>query len=261
MAKTALDAKRRDIFMLQPEQLTLVTDKNHPLYDPRVENPPDESMIANIAVYGVLEPILVRKNGSAIEVIAGRGRTKAAIEANKRLLAEGKPSLLIPAVVKGGSDADLFGILISENEIRRNDSMLIKGSKARKLLNMGYTIQQISVTFGVSRQSIENWLLAEELPEQIKEAIETGDISATAAIQVAEYSRDEQIERIKDIKEKGKKPTVQTMKSAANSQDNNPLPKMKTRKEIEKENSEWANTTEYTKGYKDALLWVLGEKA
>jgi ParB family chromosome partitioning protein len=134
MAKQALDAKRSDMFMIEPERLTLVYDKAHPLYDPRVENPPDESMIANIGVYGVQEPVLVRKNGDAIEVVAGRGRTKAALEANKRLKAEGKTPLLIPAIVKRGSDEDLFGILISENEIRREDSMIGKAKRPASYL-------------------------------------------------------------------------------------------------------------------------------
>ena len=257
MGKSALDAKRGNIFMIEPERLTLVTDKEHPLYDPRVEDAPEERMIANISMHGVLEPILVRKNGTAIEVIAGRGRTKSAIEANRRMVAEGKPPLLVPVIVRGGADADLFGVMISENEIRRDDTMLVKGSKARKLLNLGYTAQQIAVTFGVSRQAVETWLAAEELPQQIKDAVESGETTATAALQLGKHSREEQVKRYEDIKRQGKKPTVNTMRSAADSLENKPAPKMKTRMEIER------HLQEIQKGpheiaYKNALLWVLG---
>lgn len=263
MSKAALDAKRRDSFLLEPERLTLVTDKNHPLYDPRVEEPPSESMIANIAMHGVLEPIIVRKNGDAIEVVAGRGRTKATLEANRRLIAEGKPPLLIPAIVRGGSDADLFGVLVSENEIRREDSMIHKGEKARKLLNMGYTVQQIAVTFGATRQAVDQWLAVDELPTPIKDAVESGEVSATAALQMSGHSREEQIRRYEDIKQRGEKPTVRAMKSAAESPDNIPAPKMRTRRDVEKHISrimpiENNKPDEFHKGYIAALRWVLG---
>ncbi len=263
MSKTAIEAKRGNVFMLEPERLTLVTDKNHPLYDPRVEDDPSENMIANVAMHGVLEPILVRKNGNAIEVIAGRGRTKAVLEANRRLRAEGKPTLLIPAMVKGGSDKDLFGIVISENEIRREDSMINKGEKARKLLNMGHTVQEIAVIFGVTRQAVETWLTVEQLPDQIKGAVETGELSATAALQLAGAgrTREEQVARYEDLKKLGAKPTVKAVRSAAN--DNLQKPKMRTRKEIEDKIKDCppANYEEdnYDAGYIAALCWVLGD--
>lgn len=260
MGKSAIDAKRGDIFKLEPERLALVTDKNHPLYDPRVEEPPSESMIANIAMHGVLEPIIVRKNGDAIEVIAGRGRTKATLEANRRLVAEGKPPLLIPAIVRGGSDADLFGVLIAENEIRREDSMIHKGEKARKLLNMGYNVQQIAVTFGATRQAVDQWLAVDELPTQIKDAVESGEVSATAALQMSGHSRDEQVRRYEDIKQRGEKPTVQAMKSAAASPENKTAPRMRTRREIERELESIVHLDDdRSRGYKAALLWTLGE--
>ena len=264
MGKQAIDAPRKNLFMLEPERLTLVYDKNHPLYDPRVENDPDESMIANIAMNGVLQPITIRKNGAdIIEVVAGRGRTKATLEANKRLTAEGKPPILIPCVLKGGTDADLFGVMVSENEIRREDTMIVRGMKARKLLNMGYSTQQISVTFGVSRQAVQNWLATEELPQEIKDAVESGEITATAALELARtgHTQEEQIERFRDLKEQGVKPTVENVKTASKSQNNEPAPKVKKRKEIEQhlDMLDVGNSQDYEDGYRDALRWVLDE--
>ena len=260
MGKTAIDAKRGNVFMLPPERLTLIYDRAHPLYDPRVEDEPPENMVMNIAMHGVLEPVLVRKNGEAIEVIAGRGRTKATIEANRRLTAEGKLPILIPVIVKGGTDADMFGVMISENEIRREDTMIVKGGKARKLLNMGYTIQQIAVTFGVTRQAVNSWLAVNELPKPIKDAVEAGEITATAALQLSDHSREEQVKRFEDIKRQGIKPTVHAIRSAAKASDNQPLPKMKTRKEIETKLADYGDIEDaYTQAYSDALRWVLGK--
>ena len=262
MAKTAIQASRKDMFLVEPERLTLVYDKEHALYDPRVEDEPAERMIANVAMHGVLEPVLVRKNGDQIEVIAGRGRTKTALEVNRRLAAEGKPPIMVPIILKGGNDADLFGVMISENEIRREDTMLVKGQKARKLLNMGYTVQQIAVVFGVSRQAVESWLAAEELPQPIKDAVEAGEITATAALQLGGHSREEQVKRYNDLKQQGAKPTVANTRSAAATSDNRPAPRLKTRSEIEKEIERLSSCQPKDAdlyGRLHALRWVLGE--
>ena len=245
---------RKDVFMVKPENLTLVYDKAHPLYDPRVENEPPESMILNIMMNGVLEPIIVCKNGGDYKIVAGRGRTKATIEANKRLAAEGKPPINIPCIMRSGTDAELYGVMVSENEIRRDDTRLIKGEKARKLLNLGYTVTQIAVTFGVSRQAVENWLAADELPEEIKNAVESGEITATAAVELAKggQSKDEQVQQFEDLKKEGKKPTVHNVTKA---------PKVKRRKEIEAhlDNLDVGTCEEYENGYRAALRWVLNE--
>jgi ParB family chromosome partitioning protein len=174
----ALDAQRSDVFMLEPEKLTLVTDPAHPLYDPRVHDEPDEALVRNIMVYGVLEPVLIRKNGERVEVIAGRGRVKAALEANRRLTAEGKQPIRVPAIVKRGQDADMFGVLISENECRREDSPLAKSEKALRLINMGKSTAEVAIAFGVKRQSVESWLALGDVAQPVREAVEAGEISA-----------------------------------------------------------------------------------
>jgi ParB family chromosome partitioning protein len=209
---------------------------------------------------GVIEPVIVRKNGEKIEVVAGRGRTKAAVEANKRLTAEGKQPILIPVMVRGGSDADIFGVMISENEIRRGDTMLVKGAKARKLLNMGYDTKRIAVTFGVTRQAVESWLAADELPPELKNAIGSGAVSATAAIQNSGRSRDEQVDRIEEMSLQGKKVTVAIMRGEKEAQNAHSAPKLKLRKEIERKYMAYKNKSDdFAKGYREALMWVLGK--
>lgn len=116
---SALNAQRSDAFALEPEKFTLITAPEHPLYDPRVHDEPDESLVRNVMTYGVIEPVIIRRNGEKVEVVAGRGRVKAALEANRRLTAEGKQPIRVPAILKRGQDADMFGVLISENECRR----------------------------------------------------------------------------------------------------------------------------------------------
>ena len=60
MAKNSIDAYgasgKTNVLMFEPENLHIVTDKAHPLYDERVNLPFDEGMVLNIKELGVLEP-------------------------------------------------------------------------------------------------------------------------------------------------------------------------------------------------------------
>ncbi|WP_330996353.1 hypothetical protein [Burkholderia gladioli] len=80
MAKNSKDAYgakgKGNLLDFDPDDLTLVVDESHPLYDERVHWPLDEAMVRNIDFQGVLQPIEVSKNPEtgATEVVTGRQR-------------------------------------------------------------------------------------------------------------------------------------------------------------------------------------------
>lgn len=251
MAKLNIGETKGDLFKVEPEKLTLITDKNNALYDPRMELPLDENFVLNIMSIGVLEPILIRKNGDKIEVVAGRQRTRAAIEANKRLKLQGCEPLKIPAILKTGDEKEMLGILVSENEMRKDDDIFIKGEKARKLSNYGYTESEIANRFGVARQTVSNWLKADSLTEEVKKAVNSGELKVTAAVQLADLSNENQIEKLEEVRNLDVKPTAVTIKNVLNGIT---TPKMRTKKEI---NEKLKNTQDEV--IKNTLKWVLGE--
>ncbi len=57
------EAKRTDAFRIIPENLTLITDIMHPLYDSRVNDPLKPGFIDNIREYGIIVPIVCQKVG------------------------------------------------------------------------------------------------------------------------------------------------------------------------------------------------------
>lgn len=260
MGKSALDAPRLNAFNMEPEALTLVEDPTHPLYDSRVHHPVDEALMLNIMVNGVLEPVIVRKNAESIEVVDGRSRTKAVRAANERLKAEGKQTLRIPVIVRRGRDADLFGVVISANECRRNDELLVKIEKATRLMDMGKNEGEVAIAFGVSRTTVDTWLAVQDLAEPIRQAIETGEISVTAAASLARFSKEEQVEKFERLKTEGVKPSVRQLREVAK---DSPTvrPRLRSRKEIEArllELPEEGQRSDLEKGFALALLWVQG---
>ncbi|WP_369707599.1 ParB N-terminal domain-containing protein [Klebsiella variicola] len=102
MAKNSIDAYgasgKSNVLFFEPENLHLVTDTTHPLYDERVHLPLNEAVILNIMELGVLEPIIVWKDPETGKtcVVAGRQRVKNAKEANARRKRAGLESWPVP---------------------------------------------------------------------------------------------------------------------------------------------------------------------
>lgn len=210
--KRAFDASRGNIFLFDPEDLVLIEDKDHPLYDERIHLEVDESMIRNVMTHGVIQPIVVVKMANEPVVLAGRQRVKAALHANERLTADGQAPIKVPAVVRRGRDGDLFAVSVSENELRSDDSPLVRADKALRLLNMGRTEEEVAIAFGVSAVTIRNWLKLTELHGAVQHAVDGGEISATAAIQLHGLETKEQKAKLKKLISEGGKPTVRKAK-------------------------------------------------
>jgi len=78
---------KRDLFLVPPEKLVVIgldteDEPEHPLYDARVTLPIDQAMVADVAKFGVVQPIRARRNGDKLEVVVGRQRVRLAREAN-----------------------------------------------------------------------------------------------------------------------------------------------------------------------------------
>lgn len=220
MAKQALPGKRGNHFYMEPEDVCVVghdtTDgPEHPLYDERVKHPLDEGMVANIMYQGVIEPVIVRKDGDVPEVVAGRRRVLHAREANRRLREQGAATISIPVIARKGTDAAMAGVMISENEIRRDDGPLAKARKAAWLEDQGRDPQEIAVLFGVTVQAVKGWLALRECDDVVLQAVEDGLLPATAAVQLAKLPRKAQREAWRELADSGEKPTVKNTRAKA----------------------------------------------
>lgn len=200
---------RTEALLYLPEQLKLVTDKGHPLYDPRVNLPVSQELVHSILEHGVLENVLVRKNGeengiAVIEVVDGRQRVRAAIEANKALLKAGKKPIRVPAFIVREDDKTTFGIMVATNEIRQDDDPVTKGEKAQRMLKMGATMEEVCRAFGCSDQSIALYLKTLELHPDVQQRVKSGALAlSVAARELSKLSREKQLEVLKEMETHG----------------------------------------------------------
>ena len=218
-------ATRSSIFNFDPDDLVIIgldTDDGpeHPLYDESVKEPLPESFVLNVAELGVLETVGIRKNGDVAEVVYGRKRVRAGREANKRRRAKGLEPIRIPCQVKRGEDADMLGMVVSENEIRKQKSPMQRARFMQRMLDMGHTEESIAVHFGMTAQTVRNTVQLLDLDRSVQKMVDGGRLSATAATKLSGLKREEQKTEAAKLLESGQKPTVAAAARAANTKKN-----------------------------------------
>src|SRR5882672_6589488 len=185
---------RGDTLNFRPEDLKVITDSKHPLYDPRVERKPTERMILSIMRRGILLSMLIRRDGEDVYVVDGRQRRAAAIEANKRLKKEGGKPVVCPCTWKRAEDKVLYEISVTTNELREGDSMLERAHKMQHLLDLnGGDINDCAVSFGVTTVTVKGHLALLECAPAVQRAAEAGQVAPTICVKLAKLPRIEQV--------------------------------------------------------------------
>jgi len=250
--KRAFDVPRQNLFMFDPDDLCLVTDPSDSLYDKRVNNTLDTRLLANIRQYGIIQPIKIIKREGIPVVTVGRQRVRCAREIKKEQGAAGAITIKVPAVLDRRDVKGCVAIMISENEIRQGDSISTKAEKLQHLLSFGHTMEDATVLFGVSRQTLGNWLAVLEVCDPVRKAIENGEASASIAPKLVNLPKAEQLKALHSAKVAGggKRITVKSVAHATGGK-----PKMRSRKEVERRLTVPNVPADYAK----ALKWVLGE--
>lgn len=200
---------RGQTFYFEPGTLTIVSDKRHPLYDPRVELPVSEAMVQSIMAHGVIEPVVVRKNGLSkagkpiVEVIDGRQRVRATAEANKRLRKNGQEPIRVPTVFRRSDESDAESCAIAANEIRFSDDPVTRASKLSRYLERGHSEQEAAAAFGLERRHVRELLKIAASSTAVKAALRKGEIGVGVAKKLAEMPDTAQRKALDDMKTKG----------------------------------------------------------
>jgi len=140
-------------------------------FQPR-EHFEDESLqelTRSIKEKGVIQPVLVRRQGDYYELIAGERRYRAAKSLN---LNE------IPVIIREAADQDSLELSLIEN-IQRQDLNPIEEARAYHYLigKFNLTQDKLSEILGKSRPAIANIIRLLKLPQEIQEEIKKGRIS------------------------------------------------------------------------------------
>ena len=128
-----------------------------------------EGLADSIRAHGIVQPLLVRRQGDRYELIAGERRWRAA-----RLAGLSKA----PVVVKEVPDQDLLEIALIENIQRENLNPIEEAQAYKRLIeNVGLTQEALAARVGRDRSYITNYLRLLKLPDDLQQLVVEGRLS------------------------------------------------------------------------------------
>ncbi len=134
----------------------------------RFEDAKLEELAASIREHGIVEPILVRKDGPRYRILAGERRWRAAQRAGLKE---------VPAVIREATDREAFELALVEN-LQRTDLNAIEEAEAYEVLlsDHGLTQEAIAGRVGKERSTVANALRLLKLPEEVRDAVRGGQL-------------------------------------------------------------------------------------
>lgn len=148
-----------------------VSDIRPNRYQPRIHfaQAELEELAASIKTQGVIQPLLVCRDGNGFELIAGERRLRAAKMAGLKK---------VPVVVKEVSETELLEMSLVEN-IQREGLNPLEEAEAYHLLMTKFdlTQDQAAERVGKSRSAVANIVRLRQLPEPIKAHLTDGTLS------------------------------------------------------------------------------------
>lgn len=176
----------------------------HPATDnPRTDVGDVDEMATTMKQLGVLEPLVVSKNGaSGYTVVAGHRRLAAAKQAGLKT---------VPCVVHEDlSDQARAEMMLVEN-LQRTDLTPIEEAKAyRRLTELGRSQRDLAKVVGRSQSHISKRVALLKLPEVALAAVDSGGITLETAISASQLPA----ERLAELFKGGKVPSVYTIRQA-----------------------------------------------
>ena len=128
-----------------------------------------EVLAESIRRHGILQPLVLRRNGERYQLIAGERRLRAA-----RLAGLTR----VPAVVREADDRQMLALALVENINRRDLGPIEKGEAFRRLsAEFGLTQEEMGSQVGLSRSAVANFVRLLDLPETVREMLRRGSLS------------------------------------------------------------------------------------
>jgi ParB family chromosome partitioning protein len=129
-----------------------------------------EEMAVSIKEVGVLQPVVVTTGDGGYVLIAGERRWRAAKRAGLSV---------IPAVIREATGKPTLIEALIENVQRQDLTPLEEAHAYQHLLgNYGMTQEQVADRVGKSRPAVSNTLRLLQLPLEVQEMVDAGDLSA-----------------------------------------------------------------------------------
>lgn len=179
-----------ETILVDPDDVE-IPPEGHFLFQPGRNNEPiDENTVNNYMAFGVLQNIGLVREGGRSWVVFGRQRVKNAREAKRRQIEKGfKHTIKLRAIVKRGmSNVMLRGLMVSENQHRKDVDPVEQAREMQGLLDMGLPKDGLPMFFKCSAKVVDRRLKMLELKPKTQAATSKRQMPARLAEKVAAAS-------------------------------------------------------------------------
>jgi len=230
------DSIRGDKFVLEIDVNQIVPNPHQPRHT--FDDAKLNELAQSIKAHGIIQPLIVSKNGSQYELIAGERRFQAS-----KLLGMKK----VPVIVREAGEKDKLELAIVEN-VQRHDLNAIDEAKAYQRLMDEYQMNQeeVALKMGKSRSLVANKVRLLGLPVEIQKALIEQRISEGHAKAILAISNPEKQRALFELILKGNLTVRQT--------------EDKTKEISVKSYKRHTTIDPETKRFEDALVGALGTK-
>ena len=131
-------------------------------------------LAASIREKGVLEPLIVRPQGSGYQIVAGERRWRAC----KQIGLE-----KVPCIIKEIDEREMLELALIEN-LQRKDLTAFEEAEGLQALGekFGYTHAEIAQVIGKSRSSVSESLALNQIPGDLRALCQQADISSKSLL-------------------------------------------------------------------------------
>lgn len=140
-------------------------------FQPRKDFDPERlaELAGSIKLYGVLQPIVLRRQDVGYELVAGERRWRASQLSGLKV---------IPALIRNYSDTEMTAVALVENLQRENLNPMEEAFAYRRLIDeFGFTQEEVSQQVGKSRSFIANSVRLINLPVPVQEYVSRGTMT------------------------------------------------------------------------------------
>ena len=136
-------------------------------------------MADNMQKHGLIQPVTIAQRGEELILVAGEHRYWAA----RKIGWTGIGAIVRPYV----DEDDIMGVQGSENEVRKDLSLLEQARMFRRYQDLGYTVEQIGEKYSTSGATVSVILKAER-QARMREEMESGRLDITIT-HLVEFNR------------------------------------------------------------------------
>lgn len=129
-----------------------------------------QELAASIQRSGLLQPLLVRPHDGAFQLVAGERRLRAARLAGLQA---------VPVHVLEVADTEMLRLALLENVQRQDLNPIEEAQGYQRLMDeFGMSQPEIATQIGKSRSAVTNTLRLLQLPAELRQRVETGELSS-----------------------------------------------------------------------------------